>query len=223
MVCKINSKGFSLIELLVVIAILGIVVGIGAFNSRDAMRTYRVKTAVSDTRVILNYAKTVASRENSLVFVQLKKEGENYNFDVFLDNRDGVFNNATDEFLRRLTIGYSSLDPGSPSNNIQYSYDKYSTLSLEGALDLGDTIGTGEDASGNVTAYSTVNFTDDLLITVEQTGFMDFGQSYISFQYRNSGDIDENLGDRKYALLIAKTGSIESYRYDNVNLIWEKY
>lgn len=223
MVRKINQNGFSLIELLVVLAILAIALTIGAFSYREAMRTYRVKKAISDTKVLLNFARTISSKENSLVFVELNKGVNSYNFDVYLDDRDGGFNKGKDTFLRRLTIKYDSIDPGKPSPNIYYNFDQYVTLSTVNSLNLQSSIGTGENESGIVTEFSDIAFADVLTFTINQTGFIDFGKGFVALQFRSSPDIDENLEDRQYALLISKTGNIESYRYNIQNTTWEKY
>jgi prepilin-type N-terminal cleavage/methylation domain-containing protein len=226
-VCEIKEKGFSLVELLVVIAILAIVVTIGSFSYKDAMRGYRVKKAVTDVKTLFHFARTTAAKENKLVFVHLTKDAEGFNFDVYLDkDNSGDLDKTKDEFLSRVRLQANSLDPGKPADITKsYVFDSYVALIDSGSLTLSNSVGTEEDASGNISEVTSINFVNEGDCIVDQTGFFDFdfATAYAALLFRNTGDVADGLDDRQYALLIAKTGLLEVYKYNVADDKWEKY
>jgi len=216
-VCEVNEKGFSLVELLVVLAIMIIVMTIGSFSYREAMRGYRVKKAATDVKTLFHYARTTAAKENKLVFVKLEKDGDGFNFDVYLDDNSGDLDATKDELLSRVRLQSDSLDPGRPSGVKSYIFDPYVTLIGTGSITFSQNIEIEEDKTS-------VSFVNELTCTVKQTGFFDnLGDSFTALLFRNVKDVADDLEDRQYALLIGKTGIVELYKYNIDDDKWELY
>lgn len=66
-----SQAGFSVLELLIVLAIIGVVVGIGVFNGRQALDRQQERAAFNSLRQTVWQGATAASARGQRVFLQL--------------------------------------------------------------------------------------------------------------------------------------------------------
>ena len=223
------KRGFSLIEMLIVVAISGIVLAIATYSYTPTVRAYRAKKAIQDLKGAIAVAKLTAARENRNVVISADGSGM---VDVFLDvNDNNALDAATDTHMIQLIMTGDTVDPGRPENIMDnYHFEQYVTLTNAtrnglNALDRGSAIGyAGEDV------YDQIPFMTQFNIQARPNGFLrifDAGGNELpfgAFLCVHVNDIEDGdvTNDRHYALGLAITGWMQTYRLDR-NGNWVEY
>ncbi len=227
---KNMSSGYSIIELLVSVAIVGILLAVGSYWYRPAMRAYRAKKAVQDFKYMLASARQIASRENRSV--QIVSDGTGV-IDMFIDeNGDDALDPATDTYLQQLVATGQMTDPGKPGGlDGIYQFEQNtlfsgSTRTGQTALSVGgNVLGIQEDVT-----YTEIPFLTSFTIEARPNGFLRIRNGagdevpFGAVLSMHSGDVEDNdlTTDRHYALALAATGWMSTYRL-NLDGDWTSY
>jgi len=227
---KNMNKGYSLVELLVTVAIIGILLAVGSYWYRPAMRAYRARKAVQDFKYMVASARQLASRENRSVHIVSDGTGV---VDMFIDeNGDDALDPATDNYLQQLIATGQVNDPGRPEDlEGIYQFEQYAIFSGtartgQNALSVGgNVLGIHEDVT-----YTEIPFLTSFTIEARPNGFLrirDAAGNEVPFGAVLSmhvGDVEDNdlTTERHYALAFAATGWMSTYRL-NLDSVWTAY
>ena len=218
--CNMN-RGFSLIEMLIVVAISGMILAIATYSYTPTVRAFRAKKAIQNLKGAIAEARRTAARENRNVVIRADGTGV---VNVFLDENDNnALDAGTDTHMIQMVMTGDVQDPGRPENIMNnYHFEQYVILAANTrngvtALDRGSAIGyAGDDV------YDQIPFMTQFTIQARPNGFLriiDPGGNEVPFGAilcLHANDIEEGdvTTDRHYALGMAITGWLQTYRLD---------